>query len=106
MKLSERIRKSMDDAEEGLAISWPIDQWADEVEQLEAENKRIIDRANKAMSRAVVAEAALTLIGDIAFDSDGYAGNAEKLGGLVGEIYSYARNPQLAVDALRQRRMN
>ena len=47
-------------------------------------------------------EAALTLIGDIAFDSDGYAGNAEKLGDLVGEIYSYARNPQLAVDTLAE----
>ena len=37
MKLSEQIRKSMDDAEDGLAISWPIDQWADEVAQLEAD---------------------------------------------------------------------
>ena len=36
MKLSEKIRKSMDDAEAGLAISWPIDQWADEVAKLEA----------------------------------------------------------------------
>ena len=36
MKLSERIRKSMDDAVSGLSISWPIDQWADEVALLEA----------------------------------------------------------------------
>ncbi len=41
MKLSERIRKSMDDAEAGLAISWPIDQWATEVAQLEAENETL-----------------------------------------------------------------
>ena len=47
-------------------------------------------------------EAALTLIGDIVFDSDGYAGNAEKMGALVGEIYGYARNPQTAVDALKE----
>ena len=51
-------------------------------------------------AKAFKLEVALTFIGDIAFDSDGYAGNAEKLGDLVGEIYSYARNPQLAVDAL------
>ena len=52
----------------------------DEDVELEEENERLIDRANKAMSRAAVAEAALMLIGDIAFDSDGYAGTAEKLG--------------------------
>ena len=39
MKHSERIRKSMDDAEAGLAISWPIDQWADDFAQLEEENE-------------------------------------------------------------------
>ena len=39
MKLSERIRMSMDDAEAGLTISWPIDEWADEVELLEDELK-------------------------------------------------------------------
>ena len=38
MKLSERIRKSMDDAADGLPISWPIDQWGNEVAQLEAES--------------------------------------------------------------------
>ena len=45
-------------------------------------------------------EAALTLIGDIAYDCDGYTGSASKLGELVNEIYGYARNPQTAVDAL------
>ena len=43
---------------------------------------------------------ALTLIGDVAYDRDGYTGDAEKLGTLVDEIYGYARNPQTAVDAL------
>ena len=84
MKLSERIREWRDRSP-GWAL---IDVWADEVAQLEAENERL--------------QTTLTLIGDIAFDSDGYAGNAEKLGDLVGEIYSYARNPQLAVDALKE----
>ena len=33
--LSERMTKSMDDAEAGLSISWPIDEWATEVAKLE-----------------------------------------------------------------------
>ncbi len=41
MKLSEQIRKSMDDAEAGLPISWPIDHWANEAELLEAENEAL-----------------------------------------------------------------
>ena len=48
-------------------------------------------------------EAALTLIGDVAYSRDGYyTGDAEKLGVLVYEIYGYARNPQTAVDALKE----
>ncbi len=41
MKLSDRVRKSMDDAVSGLAISWPIDQWADEVAKIEEENEAL-----------------------------------------------------------------
>ena len=33
--LSERMTKSMDDAEAGLSISWPIDEWATEVAKYE-----------------------------------------------------------------------
>ena len=47
-------------------------------------------------------KAALTLIGDVAFDRDGYTGDADKLGKLIDEIYGYARNPQTAVDALKE----
>ena len=40
--LSERMTKSMDDAEAGLSISWPIDEWATEVAKLErALDKRL-----------------------------------------------------------------
>ena len=45
LSLSKRIRKSMDDAEDGLAISWPIDKWADEVAQLEAELRQAAENA-------------------------------------------------------------
>lgn len=41
-------------------------------------------------------EAALELIGDIAYDRDGYSGYAEKLGQLLDEIYEYARDPAMA----------
>ena len=47
-------------------------------------------------------EAALTLIGDVAYDRDGHTSDAEKLGALIDEIYGYARNPQTAVDALKE----
>ena len=47
-------------------------------------------------------EAALTLIGDVAYDRDGHTGDAEKLGALIDEIYGYARNPQTAVEALTE----
>jgi len=40
-------------------------------------------------------EAALALIGDIAYDRDGYT-SAEKLGQLVDELHRYARNPEEA----------
>lgn len=39
---------------------------------------------------------ALELIADIAFDRDGYTGNADKLGELIDEIYRYAKNPKSA----------
>ena len=88
----------------GASKAWIID-----VEQLERKIERLTVTKEEyagyidALARQVEQlEAALTLIGDIAFDSDGYAGNAEKLGGLVGEIYGYARNPQTAVDALAE----
>ena len=41
-------------------------------------------------------EAALTLIGDVAYDRDGHTGDSVKLGELVNEIYGYA------VDALKE----
>ncbi|MCK4814443.1 hypothetical protein KA005_01630, partial [bacterium] len=34
-------------------------------------------------------EAALTLIGDLAYDRDGHTGDAEKLGELIDEIHGY-----------------
>ena len=42
---------------------------------------------------------ALTLIGDIGYDYDGY-GTPHDLKKLIDEMVGYARNPQSAVDAL------
>ena len=42
---------------------------------------------------------ALTLIGDIGYDYDGY-GKADSLKKLIDEMVGYARNPQSAVDVL------
>jgi hypothetical protein len=47
-------------------------------------------------ARLAEAEEALELIGDIAFDRDGYTGNADKLAELIDELYSYAKNPKKA----------
>ena len=55
MKLSEQIRKSMDDAEAGLPISWPIDHWANEAELLEAK-KEALKRENGDLKRTVDAQ--------------------------------------------------
>ena len=48
-------------------------------------------------SRLSEVEEALELIGDLAFDRDGYTGNADKLGELIDELYSYAKDPKKAI---------
>jgi len=46
-------------------------------------------------------ETALTLIGDVAFDRDGFTGDADGLAKLIDEIYGYARNPAEAAKIAR-----
>ena len=50
-------------------------------------------------SEIVALKQALTLIGDIGYDYDGY-GTPHDLKKLIDEMVGYARNPQSAVDAL------
>jgi hypothetical protein len=47
-------------------------------------------------------QAALTLIGDIAYDRDGYI-TAEDFGKLIDEIYDYARHPEKATALLEEK---
>ena len=56
--------------------------------------------AHNLRDRVIQLEAALELIGGIAFDRDGYK-SAESLGELVDELYRYARNPADAAKRLR-----
>jgi flagellar motility protein MotE (MotC chaperone) len=53
-------------------------------------------------SRLAEAEEALELIADLAFDRDGYTGNADKLGELIDELYGYAKDPKKAVAVLHR----
>jgi hypothetical protein len=62
---------------------------ASELSALEQENETL-------KARLAEAEEALELIGDLAFDRDGYTGNAEKLGELIDELYGYAKDPKKA----------
>ena len=80
MDLSKRMMKQTNEmAMSGDVESLPlcVHIWADEVEQLEIEKRQ--------------REAIITLIGDIAYDRDGYTGDAKKLGELIDEIYHIAR---------------
>ena len=61
----------------------------------------ILRKANADMAERIAQlEGTLTFIGDIAYDRDGYTGDAEKLGKLVDEIYKYARNPEEVLKTL------
>ena len=68
---------------------------------IRAEAVEMTDVAKVVIEEVAQLEAALTLIGDIAYDRDGYTGDAEKLAGLVDELYRYARNPAEAAKLLR-----
>jgi len=47
MKLSERIRNSLSD---DAPFSFPIDEWADEVAQLEADNQRLREAGKRLLN--------------------------------------------------------
>ena len=51
------------------------------------------------LSEIATLKQALTLIGDIGYDYDGY-GTPDDLEKLIDEMVGYARNPQSAVDVL------
>ena len=71
-----------DKRQEMKLLSFELD---DEVAQLEAENAAL--------------KLALTLIGDIGYDHDGYR-TPHDLKKLIDEMVGYARNPLSAIDAL------
>ena len=73
-----------------------LNEHADTKQQLKDCAKIVLYKDKKIYKLQV----ALTLIGDVAYDRDGYTGDAEGLGTLVDDICNYARNPQAAVDAL------
>ena len=56
MKLSKQMRKSMDDADAGLPISWPIDHWANEVAKLEEENEALREALGNILAGSYNAE--------------------------------------------------
>ena len=68
----------------------------DVIEQAEAELAQLREENAKLKTDLEEASSALELIGDIAFDRDGYTGNADKLAELIDELYSYAKNPKKA----------
>ena len=68
-----------------MSEEYLIKQYREAMKSLEAENAAL--------------KQALTLIGDIGYDYDGY-GTPHDLKKLIDEMVGYARNPQSAVDAL------
>ena len=57
------------------------------------------DTAQDLIDGVAALKQALTLIGDIGYDYDGY-GTPHDLKKLIDEMVGYARNPQSAVDVL------
>ena len=76
-----------------------IDSYGSEVlcskEAIEYYRQKAISELEQLKSRLAEAEGALELIGDIAYDRDGYT-SVDKLGELIDELYKYAKNPKMA----------
>jgi len=86
--MSERLDKLEANAESALdfddtTVVVPVTLVREIITQLEEENAAL--------------KQALTLIGDIGYDYDGY-GKVDSLKELIDEMVGYARNPQSAVD--------